>query len=125
MIGTFRLELSKKMELLDLLLVTTQLLHYLIIQLKFLKMINPLLNNPGYMRLYNMSNPGINANIVSNISSSTLSTNKASIASTNAVNLLDAGSNNKIDWGNVFLVVGLSVVTIIIVAKIFDDHNDV
>ena len=77
------------------------------------------------MRLYNMSNPGINANIVSNISSSTLSTNKASIASTNAVNLLDAGSNNKIDWGNVFLVVGLSVVTIIIVAKIFDDHNDV
>jgi hypothetical protein len=125
MIGTFRLEFSKKMELLDLLLVTTQLLHYLIIQLKFLKMINPLLNNPGYMRLYNMSNPGINANIVSNISSSTLSTNKASIASTNAVNLLDAGSNNKIDWGNVFLVFGLSVVTIIVVANILDDNEDV
>ena len=88
-------------------------------------MINPLLNNPGYMRLYNMSNPGINASIVSDISSSTLKTSKASIASTNAATVLDAGSTNKIDWGNVFLVFGLSVVTIIVVANILDDNEDV
>jgi len=88
-------------------------------------MIKPLLNNPGYMRLYSMSNPGINANIISDISSSTLNANKASIASTSTVTVLDASTTNKIDWGSVFLVVGLSVVTFIVVANILDDYDDV
>ena len=88
-------------------------------------MINPILNNPGYMRLYNMSNPGINSNIVSDISASTLNTSNASIASTNTVTVLDAGPTNKIDWGNVFLVFGLTVVTIIVVANILDDNEDI
>lgn len=77
------------------------------------------------MRLYNMSNPGINASIVSDISSSTLNTSKASIASTNTATVLDTGSTNKIDWGNVFLVFGLTVVTIIVVANILDDNEDI
>jgi 1,4-dihydroxy-2-naphthoate octaprenyltransferase len=88
-------------------------------------MINPILNNPGYMRLYNMSNPGIDANIVSDISASTLKTSNASIAPTNTVTVLNAESTNKIDWGNVFLIVGVSLVTIVVVANIFDDYDDV
>ena len=88
-------------------------------------MINPILNNPGYMRLYNMSNPGINASIVSDISFSTLNKSKASNASTNTATVLDTGSTNKIDWGNVFLVFGFTVVTIIVVANILDDNEDI
>lgn len=88
-------------------------------------MINPILNNPGYMRLYNMSNPGIDANIVSDISASTLKTSNASIAPANTVTVLNAESTNKIDWGNVFLIVGVSLVTIVVVANIFDDYDDV